>query len=121
MSYAQQPEVGAWYRRADRPQPFQVLAVDAQTHSVELEYFDGTIDEWPLAHWHDLEIEACEAPVDLRGAFDTLEPDGLGGEDAPPAESQLQQCLAQADALRESCDLESLAEELRRLGRRPRR
>lgn len=120
MSHAQQPQIGAWYRREDRPLPFQVLAVDAHSRSVELEYFDGTIDEWPLAHWHDLVIEPCEAPVDFRGAFDTLSPEALSDEDQATASSHLQQCLAQADAAEASCDLELIAEDLRRLGRRPR-
>ncbi|MBL6749488.1 MAG: hypothetical protein ISP90_03160 [Nevskia sp.] len=70
------PVVGEWYRRLDRPQPFQVVAFDDD--SVEIEYFDGTLDEWPKAHWHGLEIEPCDAPQDWTGPFDNVERDDLG-------------------------------------------
>lgn len=64
------PEVGGWYRRLDIAQPFQVVAADFDDGTVEVEYFDGTVDEWPLSHWQELDIEACGAPPDVRGALD---------------------------------------------------
>lgn len=64
------PEIGQWYQRADRPQPFQVVAIDERAETVEIEYFDGTVDEWPLSHWHALEIEPTGAPPDASGALD---------------------------------------------------
>jgi hypothetical protein len=64
------PVVGQWYQRSDRPQPFQVVAVDASDETIEIEYFDGTIDEWPLSHWHNLDIEPSGAPPDATGALD---------------------------------------------------
>jgi hypothetical protein len=70
------PEVGEWYRRPDRPQPFQVVAVDEHDETVEIEYFDGTVDEWPMSHWQELDIEPSGAPPDARGALD-----GTGDED----------------------------------------
>lgn len=73
------PVVGSWYRRLDRPQPFQVVAFDRAEDSVDVEYFDGTLDEWPISHWHELPIEICEAPQDWRGPFDAA--DGAGSDD----------------------------------------
>lgn len=64
------PVVGQWYQRADRAQPFQVVAVDEDDETVDVEYFDGTVDEWPLAHWHALDIEPTGAPPDASGALD---------------------------------------------------
>lgn len=64
------PVVGQWYQRADRPQPFQVVALDERAETVEIEYFDGTVDEWPLSHWHGLDIEPSGAPPDPSGALD---------------------------------------------------
>jgi hypothetical protein len=71
------PEVGAWYRRADHPQPFQVVACDAEDGTVDIEYFDGTIDEWPLSHWRELAIEPTAAPEDWSGAYDNIDADDL--------------------------------------------
>lgn len=69
------PVVGRWYQRADRPQPFQVVATDVDEQTIDIEYFDGTIDEWPVSHWLELEIEPSGAPPDARGAFDDTDPD----------------------------------------------
>jgi hypothetical protein len=67
------PEIGQWYQRADRPQPFQVVAIDGRAETVEIEYFDGTVDEWPLAHWYALDIEPSGAPPDASGALDDVD------------------------------------------------
>lgn len=72
------PEIGQWYQRADRPQPFQVVAIDERAETVEIEYFDGTVDEWPLSHWHALDIEPSGAPPDASGALD----DGIDGAES---------------------------------------
>lgn len=72
--------IGAWYRRLDRDQPFQVVACDVQGGTVDVEYYDGTIDEWPMAHWRGLEIVPCEQPQDSSGPFDTRI-DGMAPED----------------------------------------
>lgn len=70
MRAAQPPVVGQWYRRSDQSQPFHVVAFDGADQTVDVEYFDGTIDEWPLSHWHGLDIEPSGAPPDPSGAFD---------------------------------------------------
>lgn len=70
MTTLQAPVVGSWYRRTDRPQPFQVVATDTDAQTVDVEYFDGTVDEWPLSHWHGLAIEPSGAPPDASGALD---------------------------------------------------
>lgn len=64
------PVVGERYQRLDRPQPFQVVAIDEDDETVDIEYFDGTVDEWPLWHWLELEIERSGAPPDTSGALD---------------------------------------------------
>lgn len=56
--------VGSRYRRVNRPQPFQVVAFDHDASSIDIEYFDGMLDEWPPDHWHALGIGRCEAPQD---------------------------------------------------------
>ena len=70
------PVVGEWYARADRPQPFQVVAVDEDAETIDIEYFDGTVDEWPFSHWQDLDIERTGAPPDASGALEDGADDG---------------------------------------------
>lgn len=83
MSFDAAPVVGSWYRRLDRPQPFQVVAFDRAQGTVDIIYFDGTVDEWPIAHWHMLPLEVREPPQDWRGPFDVV--DGSGMDAGEPA------------------------------------
>lgn len=78
MTTAQPPVVGRWYQRADRPLPFHVVATHASDQTVDVEYFDGTVDEWPLSHWHALDIQPSGAAPDASGALD----DGTDDEGA---------------------------------------
>ena len=80
MSIDADPVVGCWYRRLDRPQPFQVVAFDAVQGTVDITYFDGTVDEWPIDHWRALALVPREAPQDWRGPFDVV--DGAGTDDS---------------------------------------
>lgn len=73
MNNFEVPEIGDWYRRLDRAQPFRVVACDESGGTVDIEYFDGTLDEWPLSHWDELPIERCAAPEDWTGPFDSIE------------------------------------------------
>ncbi|MEQ1440341.1 DUF6763 family protein [Fontimonas sp. SYSU GA230001] len=72
------PEVGQWYRRAGTEQAFVVVAVDERDGAVEVQYFDGTVDELRLAQFVGQELERCEAPQDWTGPFDGIARDDLG-------------------------------------------
>lgn len=70
--------LGNWYIRPVRPQRFQVFAQDPDEATVDIEYFDGNVDEWPTAHWLSLAIEPSEQPHDWTGPFDEIEHDDPG-------------------------------------------
>lgn len=63
------PQIGHWYRRTNGAL-FEVVAVDEQDATVELQYFDGTIDEIDLETWPGLLIERVRAPEDWSGSVD---------------------------------------------------
>lgn len=63
------PVIGHWYRRSNGTL-FEVVAVDEQDATVELQYFDGTIDEVDLENWPGLLIERVRSPEDWSGAVD---------------------------------------------------
>ena len=76
------PNVGDWYRFSNGDL-FEVVAFDAEEGTIELQYFDGTVEEmdfedW-LANWQDREIEAAAAPEDWSGSVD------MDAEDEPSA------------------------------------
>ncbi len=63
------PQVGSWYRRVDK-RLFEVVAIDADEGTVELQYFDGTIAELDFEAWHQLELCTAAPPEDWSGSVD---------------------------------------------------
>lgn len=63
------PVVGNWYRQ-DNGETFEVVAVDAADATVEIQYFDGTIEELDFETWEQMQIEESEPPEDWTGSVD---------------------------------------------------
>ena len=74
------PVIGLWYRHLDKGQRFQVVALDERDDSVEIQHYDGDIEELDLDTWHTMAIMPCEAPENWSGALDIGEPDDYGTE-----------------------------------------
>lgn len=63
------PVVGDWYRRPGG-NLFEVVAVDDEDGTVDVQHFDGTVEEIDLESWPEIVIEAVEAPEDWSGSVD---------------------------------------------------
>jgi hypothetical protein len=72
------PVIGEWFRRAGGDS-FEVVAIDRDDHTIEIQYFDGTVEEIELEEWRESEIETCEAPEDWTGSLD-VEPEDTENE-----------------------------------------
>jgi Family of unknown function (DUF6763) len=86
MSTDIDPIVGNWYK-AEGENSFEVIAVDDDT--IEVQYFDGGVEEFDRATWGEMGIEAIEPPEDWSGPFDDLEKDDLGYTDTEGDENDL--------------------------------
>ena len=82
MRSESKPVVGQWYLRRDSDEMFRVVAVDAATGSIEIQTFDGDIEEVELDYWVHMKLSAVGEPEDWSGPFDDLEADDLGDSDA---------------------------------------
>ena len=69
--------IAQWYHYPQKSEKFQVTAIDEQSDSVEIQYFDGNIDEFELTTWYTLEIEPIETPEDWTGPLNNIEKDDL--------------------------------------------
>jgi len=73
---APQPGIGDWYR-LHGGELFEVVAVDDDDGTIEIQYFDGTVEEMDVddwnAQWDEGVLEAAEAPEDWSGSVD-IEP-----------------------------------------------
>ncbi len=70
MTRTPNPIVDSWYHQAEKAQKFLVTAIDEHSDTVEIQYFDGTLDEIDLVTWYAMEVEQVEAPEDWTGPVD---------------------------------------------------
>ena len=63
------PQIGAWYQGSDG-QTFEVVAWDEERELVEIQYFDGTIEELDGDTWQEEGFEPTEPPEDWSGSLD---------------------------------------------------
>ena len=76
------PAVGNWYRFASGAL-FEVVAMDDDDGTIEVQYYDGTVEEMEAEDWRSSsrvgEIEMAAAPEDWTGSAD-LDPEDDSGE-----------------------------------------
>jgi hypothetical protein len=89
------PVVGDWYRRANGAL-FEVVAIDRDDGTVELQHFDGTLEELDLDIWEEQEFEEARAPEDWTGSVD-VEPEDYETEREVPATAVWADALTSLD------------------------
>lgn len=72
------PIVGNWYEHVDKGQKFEVIAIDEDSGTVEIQYFDGDIEDIDYEAWYELDLEPSEPPEDWTGPAEDVEEDDLG-------------------------------------------
>ena len=63
------PSIGQWFRRPNGTL-FEVVAIDEGENTVEIQLFDGTIDEIDADGWSELLLIQVAAPDDVSGSLD---------------------------------------------------
>ncbi len=77
------PIIDNWYHNLESRARFEVVAVDERTQTVEIQHFDGEVEELDMETWNSLVLEFSEPPEDWSGPFDDLERRELGDGDLP--------------------------------------
>lgn len=80
MSTAE-PRLENWYQDGATGRTFRVVAIDDESDSIEVQYFNGDIDEYDFASWFESGFLPIEAPEDWSAPFDVAEVDDLGYTD----------------------------------------
>jgi hypothetical protein len=75
------PEIGRWYGHLDKGEVFQVVGLDEEEGTVEMQFFGGDLDEVDLDSWDELPLALVETPEDETGPMDEFERDDLGYPD----------------------------------------
>ncbi len=68
------PEVGAWFQTPEGDF-FEVVAYDPDQDSIEIQFYDGTVEEYDEESWEELGLITAEPPEDWSGSLD------VSGED----------------------------------------
>jgi hypothetical protein len=71
------PIIGQWYSRTDKGENFVVTGIDDEAGTIEIQSFDGDLDELDRDIWRALPLELAEEPEDSTGPVE-VEPDDLG-------------------------------------------
>ncbi|MBI5451218.1 MAG: hypothetical protein HY940_07655 [Gammaproteobacteria bacterium] len=74
------PVINNWYRPADKGHEFRILSIDPVSGLIDIQYFDGDVDEIDLDSWYEGEMELIEQPESWSGAVDVGDIDDYGTE-----------------------------------------
>ena len=75
MTFEPTPRIGDWYKNTIG-EAFEVVAQDEDDDTLELQYYDGTVEELDPETWESMRPEPIEPPEDWSGSMD-LAPEDL--------------------------------------------
>ncbi|MES1943197.1 hypothetical protein PC39_03702 [Salinisphaera sp. PC39] len=83
-------EIGDWFEDLETGERFEVVAFDQAGGTIEVQYFDGTVEEFDFDAWTQMPLAESAQPEDWSGAFDAdredLDADWLHGQDGDPVD-----------------------------------
>lgn len=85
-----EPIIGQWYQDLQQRR-FEVVAADEDT--IEIQYYDGAVEELDLETWHQLNVVPVSEPGDASGPYDDLELGDYGAEAEEPRAGDWQELL----------------------------
>lgn len=63
------PVIGDWYKMSGGG-IFEVVAFDEDDGTIEIQHYDGTVEEYELDAWREMLLLSVEPPEDWSGSFD---------------------------------------------------
>lgn len=70
------PRVGQWYRRLDTDEDFLITGYDDKSRTIELQAFNGDLDEIDAENWNTLMLALAEPPEDWTEVLDDVDVPG---------------------------------------------
>ncbi len=67
--------IGEWYQDLVENHYFEVVAVDAQSGTIEIQYLDGEVSEIDQEYWPEMALQPASPPEDASAAFEMSMPD----------------------------------------------
>jgi hypothetical protein len=110
MPNEQDPIVQNWYQFLDKGQKFKVVAVDEDSGYIEIQHYDGDVEEIDMDVWDELDIELIEPPEDWSGPVDYVERDDMGYTETGMSQEDWSTSLREVYSKEESLGGEDLDE-----------
>ena len=108
MSSVGRARIDQWYQRLDKGEAFLVTGYDDKSRTIEIQTFDGDLDEIDEEVWNNLPLEFAEPPENWTGPVDDVEVDDLGYTETDMAEADwaapLQPLAPAAEAWEDATD-----------------
>ena len=87
------PAIGKWYLDNADGQLFEIVAIDEEDDTIEIQYFDGAVEELDTELWLEMELTSAAPPEDWSGPFDDLEADDMPDPDTPAEVQEFNQYI----------------------------
>ena len=68
MGREYEPTIGQWYQDLENEETFQVLKVDEDKETVEIQHLDGDVEELDVDGWAELDLEMTAEPEGWSGS-----------------------------------------------------
>ena len=76
------PQIGQWYERADTAEIFQVTGIDDGAGTIEIQSFDGDVDEIDSQVWSAMSLEYAQPPEDWLAPVEDMEAQDVASSQA---------------------------------------
>jgi hypothetical protein len=63
------PRIGEWYQSANGDK-FEIVALDEDEATLEIQHYDGAVEEIDFDSWEEMEAFSIEPPEDWSGSLD---------------------------------------------------
>ena len=75
-----EPVIGEWYKMPEGT-VFEVVAINEQDATIDVQYADGTVGEYDVETWGALELITVAPPDDSAAAYDDVDGNDFRGLD----------------------------------------
>ena len=73
------PEIGHWFIDRNLKQLFEVVAIDEQDRTIEIQYVDGEVSEVDIDLWGQMSVQTAAPPEDWTLSLEMSgDPEALG-------------------------------------------
>jgi len=70
MAKGLNPVTGNWYQNQKTEKVFQIMSINQDDNTIDIQHFDGNIEEISFEDWFGMDLELAEPTEDWSGAYE---------------------------------------------------